>query len=740
MQERAAGAPELNEVAARGRDDIFLGFITALGGMDASSILVNPDAILQTEARGRGLAIYDDVLRDPKVFSVMQTRRLAVIGKEWRILPASDARADLDGADQVRATLNAIPGFERDLEESMDALAKGFSMQEVLWALDTAGVRVAEIKHRDPRRFAFTIGGDLRLITAAQPIWGEPVPARKFLHTVFSPRYEIPYGESLLSRVYWWWWFKKHGVKFWVIFAEKFGMPTAVGKYPPGAAQTQKDTLLAALTAMQQEYAVTIPNTMTAELLEAQRTGTVNTYQELCNYCDEQIAMAILGQTLTSQVGPTGSFAAAKVHSDVRQDYVEADAKALGNMINTALVPWICDFNLPPSPAGYPKWIPMVRPEGDLLALAERDERLVNLGLKIPTRYFYESYRIPEPGPDEETLTPPANVAPATPSSSAPAQQFAEAGATAQALALSDQAEAIFASTLDGALTAYGNLSRVLRRELTASSSYQAAIRRLPDALAPADRSALGDQLHAAFVSANLAGRARVLEQAASTGAALATMAAGDPQFELTEAVDPLEAIRWFRTLRPMSPDLFSALSDALKLTAFRIANVEGDALITAVKDALGRALTEGTTFADFLRDINSVFDAAGVSRLNPYHAETVFRTNTKTAYEAGRLEQFQDPDVAGFFPFFQYHAVRDLRTRPNHAAMDGRIYRADDPIWQVWYPPAGFNCRCTVTAISTVEIRQRGIVESSPVPPQLRPDPGFGGTPMAALRLRRAA
>ncbi len=730
----AAAPPVLDEVAARGRDDIFLGFIRAIG-LDERAILLNPDAVLQTQARGKGLALYDEVLADPKVFSVMQTRKLAVVGKEWRVLPASEAQRDVDVATDVRKALEAIPSFHLDLLQAMDAVAKGYAITEVMWQLAGNRIGIADLRQRDQRRFAFTVTNELRLLSAENSVEGTPVPDRKFLHFVFDPRNENPYGEALLQRVYWWWWFKKHGVKFWMIFAEKFGMPTAVGKYPPGATPEQKSTLLDAITAIQQEYGVAIPNTMAIDLMEAQRSGTVNTYQELLDYCDTQIALAVLGQTLTSQVGSVGSLAAAKVHEQVRQDYVEADAKTMAATVNQG-IRWLCDFNEAPSPAGYPQWLLMVTPTADLEAQSTRDDTLVRLGLRIPTRYFYKTYEIPEPAPDDEVVTPiapPPAAAPPLPA--AGASSFAEVapGAEAEAVRLSDHAEAIFTAARAAAFRVYAGLADTVRQALAGATSYDAAVRRLPDALGVDDQAPLATLLHRALVTANLAARGTVIEDAAAAGAAVATMA--EMPFDIVEPLSPDAAYRWFTSLRPMTPTAFATLSDALGVTAFRVARVESDTLLGAIKDALARGLKDGTTFRDFLGQVNDVFARAGVTRLNPFHLDTVFRTNLKTAYEAGRFEQFQDPDVAPFFPFFQYHAVMDVRTRPNHAAMNGRIYATSNAIWSVWYPPCGFNCRCTVTAVSAAEARQRGLTESDPPPAWLQPDPGFGGTPVAALR-----
>jgi hypothetical protein len=72
--------PEVREIATTGKDiDIFAGYINRLE---------NPDPVLRTEAGGKGLKLYDEVDRDAHAGSVLQTRYLAVVGKEWNIEPA----------------------------------------------------------------------------------------------------------------------------------------------------------------------------------------------------------------------------------------------------------------------------------------------------------------------------------------------------------------------------------------------------------------------------------------------------------------------------------------------------------------------------------------------------------------------------------------------------------------------------------------------------------------------------
>lgn len=114
-------------------------------------------------------------------------------------------------------------------------------------------------------------------------------------------------------------------------------------------------------------------------------------------------------------------------------------------------------------------------------------------------------------------------------------------------------------------------------------------------------------------------------------------------------------------------------------------------------------------------------------------YADTVYRTNASTAYNAGRLEQAQDEDVKEVIPAMEYVSMHLPNTRPNHEAASGLIAASDDPIWKRFKPPMGYNCRCGVNFVSKYELERRGLWENGkPVrflPPTFaaaHPDQGF--------------
>ena len=77
-----------------------------------------------------------------------------------------------------------------------------------------------------------------------------------------------------------------------------------------------------------------------------------------------------------------------------------------------------------------------------------------------------------------------------------------------------------------------------------------------------------------------------------------------------------------------------------------------------------------------------------------------------QTSYMTGRYAtQMDNVDNR---PYWEYVAVMDSSTRPEHAMLNGLVYRYDDPFWKSFYPPNGWNCRCRVNALSDYKLKKK--------------------------------
>jgi phage gp29-like protein len=218
---------------------------------------------------------------------------------------------------------------------------------------------------------------------------GEPMPERKFIVHSVGAKDGNPYGLGLGSKLFWPVWFKRQGITFWLTFLDKFGSPTAVGKYPNGTNKTDQDKLLEALAAISQDAGVSIPEGMVIELLEATRGGQAG-YESLCRYMDEQISYCILGEAPGAKNSGGALASAAITRNEVRLELVQFDADMLSATLNKTLVSWISEFNVPGATPPT-VWRKIVEPE-DIKVRAERDKILFEMGMRPDADYQAENY------------------------------------------------------------------------------------------------------------------------------------------------------------------------------------------------------------------------------------------------------------------------------------------------------------------------------------------------------------
>lgn len=374
-------APELTEIASVSKDPNLVHY---------NNVLRHEDDTLLTRGNVKSYKIYDDLERDAHAGAVLDKRKMAVTSRPWEVNPASEEPLDVKAADIVRDAFKAMQ-FDKMCEDMLDATLKGFSVMEVMWEIRDGFVVPREVIPRLQRRWAFTLTNELRLKTREQGTEGVPVPDRKFIVHTYGGKDGSPYGLGLGSKLFWPVWFKKQGITFWLTFADKFGSPTALGKYPVGSNKVETDKLLGALRAIAQDAGVIVPTGMEIELLEATRSGTVDTYEKLCRYMDEQISKAVLGETMSTSAasGGLGSNQAG-VHNDVRKELAKRDSKLLCDTLTHSLVRWILDYNV--GNVRAPQIERVFTKPVDLALRAERDAKLLKLGFEPTPRYMLETY------------------------------------------------------------------------------------------------------------------------------------------------------------------------------------------------------------------------------------------------------------------------------------------------------------------------------------------------------------
>lgn len=189
-------------------------------------------------------------------------------------------------------------------------------------------------------------------------------------------------------------------------------------------------------------------------------------------------------------------------------------------------------------------------------------------------------------------------------------------------------------------------------------------------------------------------------------------------------ALEPEAAVRFLRSKGYAVSFDWYELQDRAHARAFTVAKAMRMDVLQDIRQAVQDVIEQGLTQEVFIDRLRAALQARGwwgkqevvnpatgevkTTHVGLHRLRTIYRTNLQSAYMAGRYEAMKAS--AESHPNWQYIAVLDGRTRPSHRAMNGRVFRHDDPIWDSIYPPNGFNCRCRVRALRDSSISKAGL------------------------------
>lgn len=360
--------------------------MTAFDVVSFLNVLPNPDPIL--EKLGRRISTYDTLLFDSQVGSCMASRKAGVSKLNFELEAGNANENTTKFIEEVFSEFDHKHLFDMIL----NCTAYGYQPIEINWGVKAGKIVPVLIEEKPAEWFCFSEENELRFLSKKEPWAGEPLPPMKFVCPTLQATYKNPYGVSVLSKCFWPVAFKKGGMKFWVAFVEKYGSPWLIGKYAPGTSTKDQRDIQNHLEDMVQDAVGVFPETAKIEIVEAAgKSASAEIFNRLIDVCNADISKAILGQTLTTELGSTGSLAAAQTHNEVRKDIILDDARIIEKAVNQ-IIRWIVDQNFGASvPA--PKYR-FYEPEEIDKQLAERDAILSGIGVRFTPEYIQKAYNL----------------------------------------------------------------------------------------------------------------------------------------------------------------------------------------------------------------------------------------------------------------------------------------------------------------------------------------------------------
>ncbi len=719
----------------------------------------NPDDLVITKQ----LAVYDDMLKDATVRATVNIKKFAVVGADWDILPFNNEDDALEMAEFVRWVFEHVKGSVTQVFVGiLDALAKGFSISEIMWGIVLFGDykdkwTIEALKPKDPKDYEFDLDKfgnvtQILLKTMECPTGSDnPVPPEKFIHYSYNPRYGEPWGQSDLRAIYKHWWSKDWLVKFWNIYQESYGMAPRFAKVPRSTAPSEITKMKKIMRDFMNNSAVVIPDDITIEFHDAAKGGWEG-FRTAIQYHNTEIIRGILGATLTAGEGErVGSMALGKVHENTQETFIEYLRVDLEDLINEQIIRRIVEHNYL-DVKGYPYFVFRPRKQQVQITNVADIQILLQSGILETADFKWLRERLELPPLDvteaEEDMEGDGEVD--TEPTEIPADE--PMPGTEDEPGETEAEPEIEAKEIDWKATAAGYA--MSRKPLPAERRVD-FVRMDTDMLGDADilRARLSDVVEGMrdrmmrdvadamkngkvntdkvmglrliglkdFSNALIQSFDGIVQK--QSRIAYGEVGISKDEYEnfavieiSAEARPPVVELarlkKWKlegdqKKIREWRRGRLDDLQARNKYNAFYITDIEKNHILSKVRSKIFNGMENGLSTPEMMNGVKGVFekyiargDVTNKALAEAPRIETIVRTNTTKLYAQTRKMAFQDPLIMDDFPGMMFSAILDDRTTEQCANLDGKIYAADDPVWGNITPPLQYNCRSTLVAV----------------------------------------
>lgn len=593
--------------------------------------------------RSKLMDLYESLLKDAHLGSVVETRVLRVIRSRFKLVDTQGkARPDL-------LHLLETQWFEDFLQFVAEAAFHGHTLIE-LGELTKPG-ELRQVNRIDPRNVLPYAGVVARRQGEETGYLFREEPLRTYLIEVGRPD-----DLGILERVAPVAVVKKYAIGSWSQFVGTYGIPSRWVKTRGNDARRVKQLEQVMQNMLSSAYAV-IQGDEEFGISPTPGGDPHKVFDDLVSRMNSEISKRILGtDATTDNKDASGTYGSVKVQQGVAEDRHAADKSSVAYVVNQELLPRLAAL-------GYP--LAGIRFQWDELrdmAPMELVDAVSKLGMvfDIDPKHVEERTGIKINGPRRM----PGELGdggwpPAEPTGSG--RQGGRKPAPSEEEDEGDEDE-----DGDDVTAQWGGSAHTCAicgggGEITAS------------AVPPLDEDAIDDALRAAFKGKRWS----------------------QPYFEAIHRVlrGALTA-NWNPSKTEVSYDspdhIVMAMADA---NLFRFSGVKSLATILD----LNTLAKKGGTYGDFLRRVNE----SGI--LDKYTKSSLRAEYTNVAMSSLQIGRYWDMQrTQTIMPYGEYVTIGDARVRAAHADLNGRKWPLGHDAWKTIWPPNGWNCRCTVLPSET--------------------------------------
>lgn len=394
--------------------------------------------------RDFGEDLYERMQLDPQVAKCVNIIKMGVLSQGVHITPTVDeedpkypaAKEVADFCKRNLAGLEAPFGPQTtvslywQLWDLLDAVALGSKVAEQVYEVPPAGqdkgrLCLKALKTRPRRSTAFVVDVHMNVVgllgiipgVAASVLTGTMVaenapnilPRRKFAIMSVRPKDGDPRGQSMCRPAYNAWWLKQQAWPEYLKYLAQFATPSLIGYTAPEAAEVEEldatgspvydeDTgfiatvkpeqvMLAALVKLRNGSAAAFPNGSKVDPLQVGQS-TTSEFTQFFKLANDEIANAILCQTLATEEGKYQTRAASGDHQDILSLTIDHVRQALVSVLRCDVLRNLVEWNYGPDALDLVPEITLAGSEKhDFKEFASAVAALMTAGYLDPSQY-----------------------------------------------------------------------------------------------------------------------------------------------------------------------------------------------------------------------------------------------------------------------------------------------------------------------------------------------------------------
>jgi hypothetical protein len=385
----------------------------------------NPDLLLTS----KGYRILDEMLTMSACRGPFNLKRYLVLANPGRVVPFISDTSDPNyekalelsnfctyALDNIVDVGDVQQSFRTVLWDLLRAAWDGFHVTDIIYRQIGSGpyegkIGYAYFASKPVQEMGFDLDADTLSVRNLMPYtlqtsYEPPKPVESSILYTYNPQHGLPYGVGDGRASYKHYFILNHLLEFWSIAMERWGSPIMVLQFPAGDAASM-EAAQATSDSIRSGSAPVLPDNVSYEVVKID-SGAVEGFKRAADWHVEQIALNILGSTLTTGEGErSGSMALGKVHQNSQESAVNSPRADLEEVVRLQLFRRLIRYNYGGEfewLAPYYKLTPPRSLNGqDALGLAQALNLLVGMGNTLPTsKIIRETLDLPPIDPDEE--------------------------------------------------------------------------------------------------------------------------------------------------------------------------------------------------------------------------------------------------------------------------------------------------------------------------------------------------